>query len=374
MSRMCDRMLAGTVKPFLKHDRSTSSKEIVRLFDDCEILSIDNVAHYLYAETPQEHWDVMNDFPNIAPPFEKFWMEYNYPYEILTPKGLQRRERGVLRSIGFKFEGRAIYEPNMGDIRENTAHLLRAFIDLPHVRKVIDGIILRMKQNGQTNITSDSVFSACDASEQTVICIIEAIGWLTHDTPAPHVALDRLESGVKWAMYADLYMDVGTYIVGPIIHWTVFLTPHGLPMLNPLIATFGPPDAVSPEIGNEIWSALLALSFLHCKNVSLSNVTPPERLSRAHQKRRGRPLMNFKTLEIKPMTRVLRHEGQSGQTGLKKALHICRGHFKDYSKHGLFGKYKGLYWWDSHVRGQASEGRIVKDYAVHPPKAEGVTL
>ena len=80
--------------------------------------------------------------------------------------------------------------------------------------------------------------------------------------------------------------------------------------------------------------------------------------------------MTFKTLEIEPMKRALKHEGQSETAGLKKALHICRGHFKDYSKHGLFGKYKGLYWWDSHVRGSTEEGVVVKDYAVKPKREE----
>ena len=75
--------------------------------------------------------------------------------------------------------------------------------------------------------------------------------------------------------------------------------------------------------------------------------------------------MTFKTLEIEPMKRILRTEGQSEKTGLRQALHICRGHFKDYSKGGgLFGKYKGLYWWESQVRGSVSEGTIVKDYSV----------
>ena len=40
-----------------------------------------------------------------------------------------------------------------------------------------------------------------------------------------------------------------------------------------------------------------------------------------------------------------------------KALHFVRGHFKDYSVKGLFGKYKKVYWWDSQVRGEVMWGR-----------------
>ena len=33
--------------------------------------------------------------------------------------------------------------------------------------------------------------------------------------------------------------------------------------------------------------------------------------------------------------------------GLKRALHICRGHFKDYREgRGLFAKTHGIWWWD----------------------------
>ena len=42
---------------------------------------------------------------------------------------------------------------------------------------------------------------------------------------------------------------------------------------------------------------------------------------------------------------------------MRKALHFVRGHFKDYSVKGL-RKYKGMYWWDSQVRGEVN-GRVV---------------
>jgi len=70
-------------------------------------------------------------------------------------------------------------------------------------------------------------------------------------------------------------------------------------------------------------------------------------------------------LEIEPMKKVLKSEGNIDEVGLQRALHICRGHFKDYSNgKGLFGKHKGLYWWDSTVRGTESEGKIIKDYNI----------
>lgn len=111
-------------------------------------------------------------------------------------------------------------------------------------------------------------------------------------------------------------------------------------------------------------AVLLSISFMHCKNVELVEHKP----GRTHRERRHRPRITYHTLEIEPMKKVLRSEGKSGETGIKMALHICRGHFKDFSKgKGLFGKYKGLYWWDSQVRGDVEQGEARKDYSISPP-------
>lgn len=118
-----------------------------------------------------------------------------------------------------------------------------------------------------------------------------------------------------------------------------------------------------------VWPCLLALSFMHCKNVVMQRETPPAPLSKKHEKKHGCPLVSYHTLNIEPMKKVLHTEGNAEKTGLKQALHICRGHFKDFSKGGgLFGKYKGLYWWDSQVRGSVQQGIADKDYAVKSPK------
>jgi hypothetical protein len=68
------------------------------------------------------------------------------------------------------------------------------------------------------------------------------------------------------------------------------------------------------------------------------------------------------------MKKVLETEGDIQHNGIAKALHICRGHFKDYrNSAGLFGKYKGLYWWDMHTRGTEKAGVVIKDYRVKAP-------
>lgn len=111
----------------------------------------------------------------------------------------------------------------------------------------------------------------------------------------------------------------------------------------------------------------LALSFMHCRNVRMKEEVPPPKLSKSHQRKRGRPLLRYRVLEIDHMKSVLEREGQASTGGLKKALHICRGHFASYGIDGkglLFGKHSGRYWIPMHTRGSAEEGVVVKDYEV----------
>ena len=112
-----------------------------------------------------------------------------------------------------------------------------------------------------------------------------------------------------------------------------------------------------------------AISFMHCKNVEILSKEVPSKLQEARKKRGKRPLVTIKVLEIKPVVRILKEEGEIDSKGLKYALHLCRGHFKDFSKGlGLFGKYKGLYWWEAQARGKISKGVVLKDYKLSPGK------
>lgn len=121
--------------------------------------------------------------------------------------------------------------------------------------------------------------------------------------------------------------------------------------------------------------SLLTVQFMHCKNVEIKENDPNKELPsrvRKHLEKKGKPpLDKYYTLEIEPMKKILKTEGNIGHNGLKMALHICRGHFKDFSNgKGLFGKHKGLYWWDSQVRGSKEHGNVIKDYEIKLEKRD----
>jgi hypothetical protein len=92
---------------------------------------------------------------------------------------------------------------------------------------------------------------------------------------------------------------------------------------------------------------------LHCKkNVTLVENKVDAPLARKYKQRHGITPTAYKTLVVEPLKQILRSEGRSGEVGLQKALHICRGHFRDYREgRGLFGKYHQLVWTPMSVRG-----------------------
>lgn len=78
-------------------------------------------------------------------------------------------------------------------------------------------------------------------------------------------------------------------------------------------------------------------------------------------------MLDYRVLNIEPMKAVMSTEGCLESDGPKVALHLCRGHFKDFRNGpGLFGKHKGIFWWEGSVRGSLSKGRVDKDYSVSP--------
>lgn len=109
-----------------------------------------------------------------------------------------------------------------------------------------------------------------------------------------------------------------------------------------------------------------ALNFLHCKNVSITENHTPKKLIKANIRRgKERPYFErYYTLGIEPMKRVLDTEGKAQSVGVKKAFHICRGHFKTYDDKPLFGRLRGTFWTPAHIKGNIGRGIVRKDYEI----------
>jgi hypothetical protein len=184
---------------------------------------------------------------------------------------------------------------------------------------------------------------------------------------------DTIDKNIKWGTEAQLIMSVNHCVVMPATA-RILLREDGSLAIRPLISVYGCEydDAIIKERRDAIYPllypALLALSFMHCKNVVLSQGSKNREHDRNRKRAGVRPLIRYHTINIEPMKKVLRTEGALESEGLKKALHICRGHFSTYSEERpLFGKVAGTFWIPAHVRGNIEVGSVLSDFKVKEP-------
>ena len=120
---------------------------------------------------------------------------------------------------------------------------------------------------------------------------------------------------------------------------------------------------------------MVACSMANARNVTIEERLSPEtkpltHLPKALREKLKKPRLRYYVLNIGPITRALETEGNIRQNGLKRALHICRGHFATYHPdRPLFGRpgAHGAFWVPEHERGHQSEGLVTKDYSVAAP-------
>jgi len=271
------------------------------LEEDIPVLSIPNVAEYIFTGTDQEYWDLKRDFPNLAPPYGRFWAEHHIPTK------LRSKEKG---------------DSDMSDM----------------VSKGRIGVLV----------------TALDAQEANV-----------------PVGVDGIPKEAKWVLWCELFVDYGAKVGkkctaegshGPVF---VLVDAEGRSLVRPWLQSFsgGKFEDVLPSLISWIHPTFLAMSFLHCKNVRVVDNKVDVKLAKRYRERHGRSPVEYKTLVIEPLKEILRKEGRVSEVGLARALHICRGHFRDYREgRGLFGKYKQLVWTPMTVRG--TKGKV------QPPTVE----
>ncbi len=282
-------------------------------------LLADAVAEYFFTGTPQEWWGA-DDFPNVAPPWQDFWVEWRIP-RFSNNEGRLVPMLQATQPIAVHVQA-----TEMG---AELAAILPAFAGSPDpaARAVLEKARWGLKL--------------------TVFVEVRGVAWLVSEVTnfvGPDGAL-LSEEGES----------------GPL---TVFPS-SGKDGREPIY-----PDPVGGWCST-LGPLYLALSFVHCRNVSVraqEGERPARRKGPAS--RRAAPRYSEYVLDIRPMQRVLREEGDSETVGLQKALHICRGHFARYGPGfdagRLFGRLEGTFWVPQHLRGALSAGAVKKDYRPRP--------
>lgn len=292
-----------------------------------EVIVANNVAQYF--ATSRDDFESPSSFPNMAPPFDQMFIEY------LNMKTWNIN--GTTQDVSVPFRSGV----------------------------VISSLWIEGRENEFVKKAKASAYTAQWINDSLWPC------WLSfaHVFVQPMRNFRAIELGaLVWAIRRDGTLHSPIDSMGKPGWW-------GLPTgkETSLKHFFGDIDDSDWVHEAHLYArpAMLALSFMHCKNVTLIPNDSPREVQKRRIKEGKRPLIRYHTLNIEPMKKILRVEGQSEKTGLKMALHICRGHFKDYSKgKGLFGKFHDLYWWDSQVRGSIEHGAVMKDYNVKAPEGD----
>ena len=120
--------------------------------------------------------------------------------------------------------------------------------------------------------------------------------------------------------------------------------------------------------------SIFACHLMHCRNVETEDVDPRRSMSRQMiraQERKGLPFEYYKRLVVRPISKS-RKTRKDVESGPKKRMHLCRGHFVEYGpKYGkglLFGRIEGRFFIPPHVRGAAEVGLVEKEYVLGKPR------
>jgi hypothetical protein len=149
------------------------------------------------------------------------------------------------------------------------------------------------------------------------------------------------------------------------LNWSIDLESDGLFFNEPTSLT--EQDDICVQAVSFV--VFVAQSLMLCKNVQIIEQPKPEAVIRKFRRKHGGVSPSkYREVVIKPMQEVVRKAGGFKKLGIEKAMHIVRGHFRDYSpERPLFGKTAGRFFFHSHVRGDSRLGVKPPAYEVRSP-------
>jgi hypothetical protein len=114
--------------------------------------------------------------------------------------------------------------------------------------------------------------------------------------------------------------------------------------------------------------AWTTLAMMNCANIDTVEHRAPEAFQKARVRSGKKPLVSYHTVrvDLDKTPQAIAAESLPGD-GTTPRRHKKRGHMKDYrGGKGLFGRYKGVWYWGPALAGSAEKGVIVADYEVTP--------
>lgn len=266
-----------------------ATKKSIAIFQTAVKFQIDNVAEWFWTDD-REVWDLADEefFPNMAPPYNIFWMEYETPrVSVSNSKTVDMRH--VIRP-GHRTGMLLTYEPI-----DNGGWHVFGFMFSGHKHDGVEGgdIVAHLVLN------PDGTLSTPTEGERTYELVLPP----------------RLEEGLSRNTTQEVYNE-----------------------------------AIS-GLSQHIKPPMLAVCLMHTNNsIIVDHTVPLSKAKRKRLAREGQKIepVTFKTIHITPMqTKVQRRGGVAGPpTG--RTIERRRAHFRTYGKDGkgkLFGKWSGTWFW-----------------------------
>jgi hypothetical protein len=273
-------------------------------------IDINNVANYIFVDFPDDREGEM-EYPSQMLPFKSACFRY------LTPKFVH--DQGMIYVIAF-------------------------------MKKAINAVGLT-EEHGLTDASKYFMMRfECDIQD-----------FIAHDYSAYETAYEL--NFAVWLKHKGVFYFMG--------YNSKYVSPEG--KYIPGLSRYYLPSAFK-EKGEQVcrqhifWNNTaivpiqFALSLMHCKNVIFKDAVHKHRGATNKNKKN---FFRYRVLEIAGTKKTLYEEGNVAKTGIKKALHICRGHFRSYDEtKKLFGRVTGTFWIPMHTRGNANLGIVDKDYLI----------
>jgi hypothetical protein len=331
MARLYDRLMAGGYQAFAPDALLYQTQGAMAAMEHAHVVVADNV--------------------------ERYWEELGGSVRSFV-KDIERNIPKVVSPVSPAFYEAIARGPASADVSSFGALSINHDLDTPEGSAILESPIYQPGRHGLRLTDVDGVFAG-DATRDGARFVTE--WWLFYE-PRPN---GRLVTRSKRPAVLGLYLMPARADGSPFVD-----APHPLRRTVSFAGAGGAFETAAALTSGMRWvlPLQLAVSFMHCKNVEKREMVPRYIERKPWQKKHGRPLVRYHVLDIDPMRKVLRDEGGSEETGLKRALHICRGHFAHYPD-GLFGRGESeTVWRPQHIRGSAKQGAVVKDYNVKAPR------
>jgi hypothetical protein len=182
----------------------------------------------------------------------------------------------------------------------------------------------------------------------------------------------------EWIMSAFLFIEfdkhpdpenasntVGTNFRGPYGTHLYAADKEGNYLDSWLQTTLRMPEEEEAQVLASSLVGILAMSMMNCKNIITRTNNPAKKLNKSRKKKGKKPLISFKTIHVDPNQKSTAKTATTDGNEDTKPRGPVHGHMKDYrSGKGLFGKYKGVYYWGPQLRGDATKGISLPDYTI----------